>query len=127
MVVAFPAGAVTSFAKGTVESTGALAPFAVVEQTLGVMFGTWTREEQPEDRYTTSTQSEPEPEQGGDAHERHNMSKQSGCGWRATVGFMQPWEGNPRELVAWQGLPGIAHHVTRIPFNSSNKGSKHVG
>jgi hypothetical protein len=76
-----------------------------------VLFGTWTREEEPEERYTTSTQSEQDPEQGEDAQEGHAVSNQSGCGWRATVGFMQPWEGNPRELVAWQGLLVITRHV----------------
>jgi hypothetical protein len=70
-VVAFPPGALTSFARGVVEATGALRPYAVVEPSLGVVFGTWSR---------------------GEA---------AGGGWCAAVGFLQPWEGQPSELVAW--------------------------
>jgi hypothetical protein len=81
-VVTFPPGALTAFARSIVEASGALRPYAVVEPSLGVVFGTWSRREA-------------EDEDGGEGRE------EAGGGWCATVDFLQPWEGQPSELVTW--------------------------
>ena len=71
----FAPGAVTTFSRALVEASGALRPYGAVQATLGIVFGSWSAVESA----------------GGS----------SPAVWRASVGFLQPWEGEPADLVAW--------------------------
>ena len=70
-LVVFPPGALSAFSKNDVDTSGCTRPYADVKSSLGVVFGTWSEVD------------------GGAG------------GWRARVGFVQPWEGEPDALVAW--------------------------
>ena len=75
--VIFPADALRAFSATDVETSGCMRPYADARSSLGVVFGTWS-----------------EMRRGGDAPGRCT-------GWRARVGFVQPWEGEPAALVQW--------------------------
>ena len=73
--VIFPADALTAFSATDVETSGCMRPHADARSSLGVVFGTWS--------------------------EVFARGSFGGGGWRARVGFVQPWEGEPEALIAW--------------------------
>ena len=73
--VIFPADALRAFSATDVETSGCMRPYADARSSLGVVFGTWS--------------------------EMLARGGSGGGGWRARVGFVQPWEGEPEALVAW--------------------------